>query len=272
MTKLKFWQQKQNAVKAQFDFNWLIPTVAAMIVPCYILATSVKSYAIPNRARIVRVGGLREVWVDQDGNRRRATDRMSLEKRAGALLVTGDGSSYANLRIGSDLATGGTDHPHNFRYTFPCLYGGRWTIGMRSGCQGILLKSRVGRTALLSRTKSNVNADYIMIQKATDQATVIQTNESADGSQLTVDVLAGTVTIKSRLKPGGISLSKGQRYTYSVNGQGDSTGTYAPNTDAVQIFLDPNNWEPSDANALQEYRNAINPPNNTPPNNTPPIR
>lgn len=260
MNRLNSWQQKQHTAKIKYHPSWLIASIATVLAPCYVLLTSIESYANLT-GKIVELGGL--VTLTRGGTEYTTGLRgMPLGARRDGVQVQGRYDAWVNLKIGNTDFTGGPD-AYPFWYSFPCEVSNRWTVGIKGECQkGIILKESAITSSQLPRNKqSRVDANYIMIVRASNQETVIQTDESNDGSQLTVDVLAGTVTIRSRLKPGGINLIKGQRYTYSVNGRGDSIGDYDPDWDTVRdIFLNPNNWEPSDANQIEAYRNAINPP------------
>lgn len=261
MYSLKSWQQ--NAVKDKRYFRWLIPAIAAIIVPGYVLTSSAISNAAQT-AKIVLVNGSRVSVKWSNGSRKPAAKGIELRSNNDALVVDGDNYSYANLKIGSsDPATAGKDSEPS-EYTFPCTYGGKWTIGMKSGCvKGILFKSLKSNRSQSPRTKQiTYKKGYIYISRASNDPTVIQTDEKEGGSKLTVDVLAGTVTIRSFQNPAGVNVSKGQRYTYFVDEQINEPyiKDYAPNEpdwDAVQIFLNPNNWEPSDATQIEEYTRVV---------------
>ena len=274
MNRLKSWQQKQHTANIKYHPSWLIASIAAVLAPCYVLLTSIESHADANRiGKIVSLGGQITVTMDGKDYSSHESDLRTLVLREfrETVLVAGGNGSWVNMDIGGDEATGGPD-PEPFSYSFPCIVSNKWTIKLGIGCQGILLKQSATSYSQLSRTKQKkVGAKFIRILRSSDQPTVIQTDESKDGSQLTVDVLAGKVTIRSRLNQEGISLSKGQRYTYSVNSQKESIGGYDPDWDTVRnIFLNPNNWEPSDANQIEAYNNAITPPPTITPRTPPP--
>lgn len=192
MNSLKFQQQEKHTNKAKHYRSWLIPVVASIMIPCYVLTTGVSS-AADQIASIWKTTGRVTLWKNRgEVNAMGAT----MQKKRDILSVAGSSSAWANISIRNCHATGGPDYNPS-KYNFPNEYRNKWTIGMRQSesCKRFLLKLLENESAQLPQTKhTKFSTDAIQVLQTDNQATVVQTDQQndANGRKLVVDVLLGS--------------------------------------------------------------------------------
>jgi hypothetical protein len=244
MNSFQSWQQEKYTAQIKHHRSWLIPAVASILVPCYVLGTDISS-AVAQTASILRTDGRVTLW--KNGEQVNAMGQ-TMRQRRDILSVAGRSSAWANITIRGCDATGGRDLNHSY-YNFPNEYQNKWTIGMNQSkeCRGFLLRLLENESAQLPQTKqTKFPTNAIQVLQVGDIPTVVQTDQQndADGRKLVVDVLLGAVTINSPQRQGQL-LQAGQRYIYFVDARRDAVQEgigRATDCDAVNLFLELNNW------------------------------
>lgn len=267
---------KQNTVKTARKPYRFIRTLAVAIVPVYILATIVSSYAEDPSAAIIigfRGNGL---------NLRRGTNRNVTPVRAAGqrlqnsndvLYIDGDGRSTARFAfaVGQIWEYGGLrvqTNPRNqpSEYRFPCRGRGNFTISWRAlgetqdrAClPGIALGRRrrnlnsqlpLSNPWNLFQTAKNIfkaqtEDDEEVVVVPSQGRTIIETKDT--GNDVLVDVAEGNVLVKSDKNPAGKSVRAGERYSYSQDRVTPIDRNALLNSPSMQEFLNPNNWSSPD--------------------------
>lgn len=96
----------------------------------------------------------------------------------------------------------------------------------------------------------------VIATPVTNDETLIQA--SGDSGALVVDVLAGSVLIRSAQQPTGKLLRAGDRYNYPQDTtEAIDVSDVTRQSPLVQIFLNPDNWPPNSTDVVKNYRASL---------------
>jgi hypothetical protein len=203
---------------------WLIPTVAAVLVPVYVLVTGVKSSAADIFAIIDQMRGTPRVIRDGIGRSEEAKKgETRLRSYDDTLVVPPDDKSWADLdfRYPNNQKTGFyfTAGPHaqwESQYKFPCKGNAgelqiHWTYGNNTQpCQNVKVRATSGSSGAQSPHLQNTytaqaaknilkaqNSSEMTVAPASDRDTKVQITDIGNG-ELKVTALTGTLLVNGR--------------------------------------------------------------------------
>jgi hypothetical protein len=270
MKTLNSCQYKINCIKKKSYSIRLNFIIGIAIVVCLFLSER-NSYAQINAWIETHQN---RAWKNHDGEDISLSEISDNEKfvreKRDSLWASGS-ESWAKFRIGNDHGQVGPSKG-NSGFSFKCHIKGHSDYLMLGSCKVILLKGNVKKVSrtpdiLIAQlptiqdiedlirsfvSPESEKSNGILIKRNTSEPTLIQTN--AFDNSLEVDVLTGSITISSSLKPGGVELNKGERYIYYSDR--DNISRYDPDWNSVQIFLDENNWSQS-TESIKEYKQSL---------------
>jgi hypothetical protein len=252
----KFNHRQKN--KAQLKLKWLVYALATLIIPSFLLFTTVRSEAQSGiTALIYKIIGVVKVKTNEGTYVPARENQTTLSNRQHVMAV--EEGSQGNIQANTCLAWGGPDNDPS-EYNFPTTYGNRWLIAMdkEKACKKIRLTYRVVSRSNKQVKHTKFSTKAIQVSQVGDQPTVIQTDSQNDeyGRKLVVDVLLGTVAINSPLRQ-GVILQEGQRYIYFLDNQTDSSNIpiqTSLNCTAVSNFLASENWSENVRNQIGSYQ------------------
>jgi hypothetical protein len=270
MKTLNSCQYKFNCAKKKLYSIRLSSIIGIAIVVCLFLSER-NSYAQINAWIETHQN---RAWKNHDGEDISLSEISNNEKfvreKRDSLWASGS-ESWAKFRIGNDHGQVGPSKG-NSGFSFKCHIKGHSDYLMLGSCKVILLKGNVKEVSrtpgiLIAQlptiqdiedlirsfvSPESEKSNGILIKRNTSEPTLIQTNTF--NNSLEVDVLTGSITISSSLKPGGVELNKGERYIYYSDR--DNVSQYDPDWNSVQIFLDENNWSQS-TESIKEYKQRL---------------
>jgi hypothetical protein len=96
----------------------------------------------------------------------------------------------------------------------------------------------------------------VIVTPVTNDETLIQA--SGDSGALVIDVLAGSILIRSAQQPTGKLVRSGDRYSYPQDTtEAINVSEVAQQSPLVQIFLNSDNWPPNSAKAVEDYQASL---------------
>jgi hypothetical protein len=271
MKILNSHQHKINCIKGKFHSTKFSIIIGITIIICLFLS-DINSYAQINAWIETHQN---RAWKNHEGEDISLSEISDNEKfvreKRDSLWASGS-DSWAKFRIGNDHGQVGPSKG-NSGFSFKCHIKGHSDYLMLGSCKVILLKGNVKKVSrthdiLIAQlptiqdiedlirsfvSSESEKSNGILIKRNTSEPTLIQTNTF--NNSLEVDVLTGSITISSSLKPGGVELNKGERYIYYSDR--DNISQYDPDWNSVQIFLDENNWSQS-TDSIKEYKQSLN--------------
>ena len=223
---------RQKKLKFTYHAIWLIPAIAAILVPVYVLVTGVKSSAADIFAIIDQMRGSPRVIRNGGHSEEAKKGKTRLRSYDDTLVVPPDDESWADLdfRYSNNKKTGFyfTAGPHaqwESQYKFPCRGNAgelqiHWTYGNNTQpCQNVKVRATSGSSGAQSPHLQNTytvqaaknilqaqNSSEMTVAPANNRDTRVQITDIGNG-ELEVKALTGTVLVNGiPLRQGGTGI------------------------------------------------------------------